>query len=74
MLNDQQKRDLIIDRMASWSLEGMEPEPEVLERIRSFAGGAVPIDEAIERAKVLHAERRPSEPLPDQIDYEPKRG
>lgn len=51
MLTDQQKRELTIDTMASWALEGMEPESEALDRIRSFVSGSVSLDEAITRAK-----------------------
>lgn len=58
MLSNQQKRELTVDTMASWALEGMKPEPETLDRLRSFASGAVSLDEAIDRAKTRHAANR----------------
>lgn len=55
MLGNEHKRELVIDTMASWALEGMEPRREALEGIREFVSGAVTVDEAIERVKARHA-------------------
>ena len=54
----QQKRDLVIDTMASWALEGMEPTREALEGIREFVNSDVTVDEAIARVKAQHAAGR----------------
>ncbi|MCI4659684.1 antitoxin VbhA family protein [Cryobacterium zhongshanensis] len=51
----QERRESTIDIMASWSLEGMEPTPEVLARIRAYVNGEVSLEEAIARAKALYA-------------------
>ncbi|KJL48177.1 hypothetical protein RS84_01808 [Microbacterium hydrocarbonoxydans] len=58
MLSNQQKRDLTVDTMGSWALEGMKPEPDTLDRLRSFVIGAVTLDEAIDRAKTRYAAHR----------------
>jgi hypothetical protein len=54
----QERRESTIDIMASWALEGMEPTPEVLARIRAYVNGDVSLDEAIARAKALYGQGR----------------
>jgi hypothetical protein len=51
-----ERRESVIDIMASWSLEVMEPAPEVLSRIRDYVNGDVTLEEAIARAKAIHAQ------------------
>ena len=54
----RERRESAIDVMASWALEGMEPTPEVLSRIRSYVNGEVTLDEAIAQAKARYAPDR----------------
>lgn len=54
----RERRESMIDIMASWALEGMEPTPEVLARIRSYVDGDVTLEEAITQAKERYAPGR----------------
>ncbi|MDF1477745.1 antitoxin VbhA family protein [Leifsonia sp. H3M29-4] len=51
------RRELAIDTMASWRLEGLEPTPEALERIRDYVEGRVSIEECIDAVKAWAAAR-----------------
>ncbi|WP_417219596.1 antitoxin VbhA family protein [Arthrobacter sp.] len=51
MLNSQQKRELTIDTMASWALEGMKPDRETVEDINSYLDGRLTLHEFIEKSK-----------------------
>lgn len=44
------RHDLVDDTVASWALEGLEPDPAVLERVQSYVEGEVAIEELIEQA------------------------
>lgn len=50
-----ERRESAIDIMASWALEGMEPTPEVLTRIRSYVDGTVNLEDAIAQARARYA-------------------
>lgn len=45
------RHDLAEDTTASWVLEGLEPDPAVLERVQSYVDGDMAIEELIEQAK-----------------------
>ena len=49
----EHRRDLAIDTMASWSMEGMEPTEDGLNDIRAYVDGSVTIDELIAKHKAL---------------------
>lgn len=53
MLSSQQKRGLTIDTMASWALEGMEPDRETVADINSYLDGGMTLKEFIEKSKAL---------------------
>ncbi|WP_205754512.1 antitoxin VbhA family protein [Arthrobacter sp. CAU 1506] len=53
VLNSQQKRELTIDTMASWALEGMKPDRETVEDINSYIDGHMTLHEFIEKSKTL---------------------
>lgn len=53
MATSQQKRELTIDTMASWALEGMEPDPKTVEDINSYLDGGMTLEEFIEKSKAL---------------------
>ncbi|QZY52255.1 antitoxin VbhA family protein [Leucobacter tenebrionis] len=55
MLTKEQRRELAIDTMASWALEGMEPSPEAVGRISAFVEGDLSLDEFIAEAKAAAA-------------------
>ncbi|KAA0960717.1 hypothetical protein FQ142_07435 [Microbacterium sp. ANT_H45B] len=44
------RQDLAADTVASWALEGLEPDSAVLERVQSYVEGEVVIEELIEQA------------------------
>jgi hypothetical protein len=50
MLTKQQERELVIDTMASWALEGMEPDPETIADINSYLAGQLSRDEFIRKS------------------------
>lgn len=43
------RQDLVNDTMASCALEGLEPDPAVLERVQSYVNGNVTIEELIDQ-------------------------
>lgn len=45
------RRRLAEETMASWALEGMEPSPEAISRIRAFVNNELTRDEFIAAAK-----------------------
>lgn len=45
-----QQRELVLDTMGSWALEGMKPTSEALDRIRAFADGHISVEDAIKQA------------------------
>jgi hypothetical protein len=53
MLTNDQKRELAIDTMASWALEGMTPDRETVEDINSYLEGSMTLDAFIEKSKAL---------------------
>jgi hypothetical protein len=53
MLTKNQKRELTIDTMASWALEGMEPDRETVEDFNSYLDGRMTLEEFIEKSKTL---------------------
>lgn len=54
MLTDQRTRELTIDTMASWALEGMEPDRETVEDINSFLAHRMTLDEFIKKSKRIY--------------------
>jgi hypothetical protein len=52
-----ERRESMTDIMASWALEGMKPEPEILARARTYVDGEITLDEAIARAKARYPQR-----------------
>lgn len=65
---EQPTRQLVVDTMASWSLEGMTPTPDALARIRSFADGDVSIEATIADATAAARKNPPSPELNDGAD------
>jgi hypothetical protein len=55
MLTSQRKRELTIDTMASWALEGMEPDRETVEDINSFLVDRMTLEEFIAKSKHIYA-------------------
>jgi hypothetical protein len=53
MLRPEHKRELAIDSMASWALEGMEPDRETVEDINAYVDGRITLAESIEKSKQL---------------------
>ncbi len=53
MLSKEQRRELSIDTMASWALEGMEPDRETVEDINAFIDGRMTREEFIAKSKAL---------------------
>ena len=45
------RHDLVTDTMASWALEGLEPDPAVQKRVQSYVDGDATIEELIDQAK-----------------------
>lgn len=50
-LTSEQKRELTIDIMASWALEGMQPTRQAVERINAYIRGEVTMDEYLRKLK-----------------------
>lgn len=48
------RRELAIDTMASWALEGMQPSAEALADIAVIVEGSVTTDEMIARVKARY--------------------
>ncbi|MBE7700047.1 antitoxin VbhA family protein [Oerskovia sp. Sa1BUA8] len=47
----ERRRDLAIDTMASWAMEGMEPDERSLDSIRGYVDGKLTIADLLERAR-----------------------
>ncbi|MDF2047919.1 MULTISPECIES: antitoxin VbhA family protein [Microbacterium] len=45
------RRELVIDTMASWALEDMEPTPEMVQDIGLYVEGKISTAEIIEKVK-----------------------
>ncbi|MDF2990071.1 MAG: hypothetical protein K0S37_585 [Microbacterium sp.] len=45
------RRELVIDTMASWALEDMEPTPEMVEDIALYVEGKISTSEIIAKVK-----------------------
>jgi len=56
--HSSQQRELVLDTMGSWALEGMKPTSEALDRIRAFADGHISVEDAIKQARERHARDR----------------
>jgi hypothetical protein len=50
-LTFEQKRELTIDTMASWALEGMQPTRQAVERINAYLRGDITMDEYLRKLK-----------------------
>jgi Antitoxin VbhA len=51
MLTKDQKRELTIDTMASWALEGMEPDRETIDDINAYLDGRMTREEFVQKSK-----------------------
>lgn len=51
MLTNAQRRELSIDTLASWALEGMEPDRATVEDINAYLDGEMNLQEFIEKSK-----------------------
>lgn len=54
LLTSQQRRELAIDTMASWALEGMKPNRETVKDINSYLDGGMTLEEFIAKSKALY--------------------
>ncbi|MCW2163378.1 hypothetical protein B0I12_000504 [Microbacterium hydrothermale] len=52
--SEEDRRELAIDTMASWALEGMHPSAETLVDIAAVVDGSVTTDEMIARVKARY--------------------
>lgn len=50
MLTDQRRRELTIDTMASWALEGMKPDRNTVDDINAYLDGRMTREEFIEKS------------------------
>jgi hypothetical protein len=51
VLTPEQKRELSIDIMASWALDGLHPTPETIESINEFLRSGLTASEYIKKLK-----------------------
>lgn len=51
VLTSEQKRELTIDTMASWALDGLHPTRETVENINAYLRGEVTMDEYLQKLK-----------------------
>jgi hypothetical protein len=51
VLTPEQKRELTIDTMASWALDGMQPTRQTVENINAYLRGEVTMDEYLRKLK-----------------------
>ncbi|MDJ0356060.1 antitoxin VbhA family protein [Paenarthrobacter sp. PH39-S1] len=51
VLSPERKRELTIDTMASWALEGMQPTRQTVENINAYLRGEVTMDEYLRKLK-----------------------
>ena len=49
----ERRRARAIDTMASWAMEGLEPDEDTLGDIRAYVEGDLTLDELIEKGKSL---------------------
>lgn len=47
----ERRRALAIDTMASWAMEGLEPDERSLDAIRGYVEGNLSIEDLLERAR-----------------------
>ena len=50
-LSPEHARELTIDTMASWALDGLYPTPEIVERINAYLRGDVTMDEYLDELR-----------------------
>lgn len=50
-LSPERARELTIDTMASWALDGLYPTPEIVERINAYLRGDVTLDEYLDELR-----------------------
>lgn len=50
MLSEQQRRDIMIDTVGSWALEGMQPNELAIELGRRYIAGEITASEIVELA------------------------
>ena len=53
MLIKEQKRELTIDTMASWALDGLLPDRQTVKDINAYVEGEMTLEELIEKSKAL---------------------
>ena len=53
VLTPEQKRELTIDTMTSWALEGMQPARQTVENINAYLSGEVTMEEYLRKLKGL---------------------
>ncbi|MGO4191987.1 antitoxin VbhA family protein [Arthrobacter sp. YAF17] len=51
VLTPEQKRELTIDTMASWALDGLHPTRETVENINAFLASGLTASEFIQKLK-----------------------
>ncbi|MEC5193304.1 MULTISPECIES: antitoxin VbhA family protein [unclassified Arthrobacter] len=51
VLTPEQKRELTIDTMASWALDGLHPTRETVENINAYLRGEFTMDEYLRKLK-----------------------
>jgi hypothetical protein len=51
VLTPEQKRELTIDTMASWALDGMHPTRQTVENINAYLRGEVTMNEYLQKLK-----------------------
>jgi hypothetical protein len=51
VLSPERKRELTIDVMASWALDGLELDPQAVERINAYLRGEVTMEEYLGKLK-----------------------
>jgi hypothetical protein len=53
VLDRDKLRELTIDTMTSWALEGMEPDAETVKDINAFIDGSMSAEEFVAKSKAL---------------------
>jgi hypothetical protein len=51
VLSPDRKRELTIDTMANWALEGMQPTRQTVENINAYLRGEVTMEEYLRKLK-----------------------
>jgi hypothetical protein len=49
-LSKERERELTIDTMASWALDGMQPDPETIAAINAYLTGQITREEFIRKS------------------------